>query len=345
MIQQPRLLAAALVIFFSSLSFLGAGTSQETNHERKKTERPQLERSPGTQAQEKENQKGEGFRIGVDVNQVVVNVTVHDRNESMVSGLKEENFQVYEDKVLQTITNFGQVDVPSTIGLVIDTSGSMRKKLDFVVRAAKLFIDKSNPDNELFLVEFHNEISLVEDLTRDFDDIRDALDNMIASGGTALHDAIYLGVDQASQGSEAKKVLLVFTDGQDRDSYYKIEELLAKIRDSDVQVYMIIFMDEDIGAEGGFFGILKSEKDKLKGKMSEIAEATGGKVFYPDKLEDLQAAFSAIADELRNQYRIAYVSTNKVRDGKWREIRVQLASLSNKDTHYRVRTKRGYYAK
>ncbi|MBI2821043.1 MAG: VWA domain-containing protein [Acidobacteria bacterium] len=317
--------------------------AQEQDRERKRTDRPQLGKSEGVAAGE--DQAHEGFRIGVDVNQVVVNATVYNRDGNLVPDLERENFQVYEDKVLQTITNFGQVDVPSTIGLVIDTSGSMKKKIEFVVRAAKLFIEKSNPENELLLIEFNNQVSLVEDFTRDFDDIRDSLDNMISSGGTALYDAIYLGVERAGQGSEAKKVLLVFTDGQDRDSYYKIDELLAKIHDSDIQVYMIVFMDENIGTEGGFFGIMKSEKEKLEKKMSEIAEATGGKVFYPDKLEDLESVFVGIAEELRQQYRIAYISTNKVRDGKWRDIRVQLVNLSGKEQHYRIRTKRGYYAR
>lgn len=332
------------------LSFSAGQTPQEKEKDRKKPEPPQLEKTEGIQATDKENRekkdKQGGFRIGVDVNQVVVNVTVHDRNGGLVSGLKEENFQVYEDKVLQTITNFAQVDVPATIGLVMDNSGSMKRKIDLVAKAAKLFIDKSNSENELFLVEFSQDVNLIEDFTRDFDDVRDSLDNMIVSGGTALYDAVYLAVDKANQGSEPKKVALVFTDGEDKDSYYKLDELLSKIRDSDVQVYMVVFLDEDIGTESGFFGIRKSEKEKLQKKMSEIAEATGGKVFYPDRLEDLPAVFTAIANELRNQYRIAYVTSNKVRDGKWREVRVQLLNLPPKELQqHKIRTKRGYYAR
>ncbi|HEY3130711.1 MAG TPA: VWA domain-containing protein [Acidobacteriota bacterium] len=338
------------VLLSSLLSFSAGQTPQEKEKDRKKSERPQLEKTEGVQAVEKEHKekkdKQGGFRIGVDVNQVVVNVTVHDRNGGLISNLKEQNFQVYEDKVLQNITNFGQVDVPATVGLVMDNSGSMKRKIDLVGKAAKLFIDKSNAENELFLIEFSQDVNLIEDYTRDFDDVRDALDNMIVSGGTALYDAIYLAVDKASQGSEAKKVVLVFTDGEDKDSYYKLDELLSKIKDSDVQVYMVIFLDEDIGTESGFFGIKKSEKEKLQKKMSEIGEATGGKVFYPERLDDLPAVFATIANELRNQYRMAYVSSNKVRDGKWREIRVQLANLQPKELQqYKIQTKRGYYAK
>ena len=322
-----------------------AAAQEEQDKDRRKPDRPQLEKSDGAAASERDREQPQGFRIGVDVNQVVVNLTVHDRNGVLVSGLKQENFLLYEDKVQQSITNFGQTDVPSSIGLVIDTSGSMKRRLDVVVRAAKLFVDKTNLESELFLIDFNSQVSLVEDFTRDFDDIRDALDNMISSGGTALYDAIYLGVEKAKQGSEAKRVLLVFSDGQDKDSYYKIDELLGKIGDSDVEVYLVIFLDENIRTDHGFFGVGKSEKEKLQVKMADIAEATGGKVFYPDKLEDLQQVFTSIAEELRNQYRIAYISSNKVKDGKWREIRVQLASVPSKEQNYRIRTRRGYYAK
>ena len=336
------------VIFVLVALLIGGGlqaTTQEKRQDRKKSESPQMEKSEGVAAQQKENSDREGYRVGVDVNQVVVNVTVYDRDDALVTDLKQEHFLIYEDKVQQAITNFGQIDMPSTVGLAIDTSGSMKRKLDFVVRAAKLFVDKSNPENELFLVEFNDKATLVEDFTRDLDDVRDSLDNMIASGGTALYDAIYLAVDEAGRGSEAKKVLLVFTDGEDKDSHYKIDEMLARIRDSDVQVYLIIFVGDDVKSDRGFFGIRKSEKEKLQEKMAEIAEATGGRVFYPDKLEDLDTVFARIANELRNQYRIAYLSSNQVRDGKWREIRVQLASLPPKDSHYRLRTRRGYFAK
>ncbi|HEY2934257.1 MAG TPA: VWA domain-containing protein [Acidobacteriota bacterium] len=340
-----RRLALVSALLLTLCSPLAYATPQEKEN-RKKQDKPQLEKSESAQASEKsqDDKKKGGFRIGVDVNQVVIHVTAHDKNGSLVPGLQKENFQVYEDKVLQTITNFGQVDLPATLGLVIDKSGSMKRKAELVTRAAKQFVDKANPENEFFLIEFSQDVELVEDLTRDFDDIRDALDNMIVSGGTSLYDAIYLGVEKASEGSEPKKVVLVFTDGEDQDSYYKLDELLAKIRDSDVQVYMIVFIDEDIGREGGFFGIKKSEKEKLEKKMSEIAEATGGKVYYPNRLEDLAGVFTSIANELRNQYRIAYVSANLVRDGKWREIRVQLSNLQP-NQQYRIRTKRGYYAK
>lgn len=343
-----------LVIVLACMIGISAAASRETpgqesqqESDRRRTQPslpPQMEKSEGVRQKEAASRDKEGFRVGVDVNQVVVNVSVFDKSDETVTTLKQENFAIYEDKVLQTITNFGIADAPSTVGLAIDASGSMRQKLDFVVRAAKLFIDKSHPDNELFLVEFNDRANLVEEFTRDFDDIRDSLDNMIASGGTALYDAVYLAVEEANRGSESKKVLLVFSDGEDKDSHYKIDELLGRIGDSDVQVYMIIFVGDDLSSDRGFFGIRKSEKEKLQTKMAEIAEASGGKVYYPQKVEDLDQVFAKIATDLRNQYRIAYISANPVRDGKWREIRAQLTSIP-KDAGYRLRTKRGYFAK
>ena len=349
--RRPFLVLALLAASWNAAAAGQAAPPQETQKESETRKGqpsapPQLEKSEGVLNRDKEPQgrEKEGFRIGVDVNQVVVNVTVYDKNEEVVTDLKQESFSVYEDKVLQTITNFGVADTPSTVGLAIDSSGSMKQKLDFVVRAAKLFIDKSHPDNELFLVEFNDQAELVEEFTRDFDDIRDALDNMVATGGTALYDAVYLSVEEANRGAEAKKVLLVFSDGEDKDSHYKIDELLGRIRDSDVQVYLIIFVGDDVKSDRGFFGIRKSEKEKLQSKMTEIAEASGGKVYYPSRVEDLDTVFAKIATELRSQYRIAYISGNPVRDGKWREIRVQLSDHP-KDAKYRLRTKRGYFAK
>src|SRR5690349_14262482 len=149
--RKTQYLHLILALFLSFLSFSAYRGPQEIEKDRNKAERPQLENYEVVQAADKEKsdqQKRGGFRIGVDVNQVVVNVTVHDRNGSLISGLKQENFQIYEDKVLQMVTNFGQVDLPATVGLVMDNSGSMKKKIDLVGKAAKQFVDKSNPDNE-----------------------------------------------------------------------------------------------------------------------------------------------------------------------------------------------------
>jgi Ca-activated chloride channel family protein len=280
------------------------------------------------------------FRTEVD--QVVLYSTVHDKDGNLVSGL-EEDFTVYEDRVEQDITYFGQDDVPSTVGIVIDSSGSMRDKFDLVTDATNLFLSMNNVENELFFITFKGEVRLEEGFTRDVEDIIDALDNVIVSGGTALYDAIYLALDKASKGSELKKSVVVFTDGEDKDSYYSHEDLLEKVEESDVQLYIVAFLDRNLTTSGGFFGIFKSAQEKIKQAIKVIPENTGGEAFFPEKIEELSEIFRAIAYELRHQYRLAYVSSNPVKDGTWRRTDIVLKDAKKRGL--KVRAKKGYYAK
>jgi Ca-activated chloride channel family protein len=278
-----------------------------------------------------------------EVDQVVLYSTVYDQDSNLVSGLQIEDFTVFEDKMEQEITYFGQDDVPSTVGVVIDSSGSMRDKFDLVTDATHLFLSMNNPENELFFISFKGQVRLEEDFTRDVDDIYDALDNMIVSGGTALYDAIYLALDKASEGDEIKRSVVVFTDGEDKDSYYSHEELLEKVEESDVQLYIVSFLDSDLETSGGFFGIFKSAKDKIQQALRELPESTGGAAFFPDQIEELSEIFRSIAYELRHQYRLAYISTNPVKDGSWR--RTDIVIKEAKKRGLKVRAKKGYFAK
>ena len=281
------------------------------------------------------------FRTEVD--QVVIYAAVYDAENKLVSGLTQEDFTVYEDKVQQEISYFGQDDIPSTVGLVIDSSGSMRDKFEMVSQATRLFLSINNSENELFLITFKGAASLEEDFTRDVHDIFDGLDNIVVSGGTALYDAIYLAVDRCREGSEPKKVALVFTDGEDKDSYYAHEELLEKVRESDVQVYIIAFLDHDLSRSGGIFGIFKSQKEKVQETINTIADYTGGQAYFPQEIGELDEVFSSIARELRKQYRFAYVSNNPSRDGKWRDIDVVIGEA--RERGLKVRAKKGYFSK
>lgn len=310
-----------------------AWLSQDGNNSgRKKKEQPSFS-DQGTQRGPVE------FRAEVD--QVVLHAAVYDKEDRLVTGLTKEDFSVFENKVKQQLTYFGQDDLPSTIGLVLDSSGSMRDKMEFVQKASHLFLDLSHPENELFLVDFDDEVVLEEDFTHDVEDIRDALDNIIVSGGTALYDAIYLAVERAHAGSEPKKAAVVFTDGEDRDSYYKFDELIDKIRESEVQVHIVAILDRDLKSEGGFFGIFKSEREKVKEKISSIATETGGKALFADEVEELEGAFRGIAEELRKQYRLSYTSSLP-KDGTWREIDVVVNGAKEKG--YKVRARKGYLA-
>jgi Ca-activated chloride channel family protein len=281
-------------------------------------------------------------RFTADVDQVVVYAAVYDGTGKLVSSLTKEDFEVYEDKILQEVTYFGLDDVPSTIGIVMDVSGSMRGKKEQVDQAAELFLELTHPSNELFLMGFNSKPRLDEDFTRDVEDIRDALFNQIVNGGTALYDAIYLAVEHAAEGSEPKKVIIVFTDGEDKDSYYELNEVVAKVEEADVQVFLVAFLDQGPPDDGGFFGMFKSPTERVAKAMASIAEATGGKALFPQKREDIEEAFRMIANELRNQYRLAYVSNIPQEEGQeaWRSVQVRL--LNAKERGLRVRARKRY---
>lgn len=295
-----------------------------------------------TAAQETPRTPEQPSRFKAAVEQVVLYAAVYDPEGKLISDLKREDFQVFEDKVEQQVNYFQLDDVPVTIGIVMDSSGSMRGRIDMVTNATAAFLDTNHPDNELFLVEFKTEASLEEDFTRDPFDIRDALDNIIISGGTALYDAIFLAVDKAKTGNELKRALLVFTDGEDKNSYYQIEELQEKVRESDVAIYVVAFLSDDLSEDKGLFGVFKSEKQKVERKIQSIADLSGGKAFFPQKIGELEGIFTTIGQELRNQYRIAYTPTNKAKDGKWRDIDVVVQGARKRGL--KVNARKGYYA-
>lgn len=305
--------------------------------ERKRQTKPELEsRSP-----QEPHERQKGYTIGVNVDLVVVHTTVQDKNGHFVGGLKKDLFKVYEDGVAQAISAFSQEDVPISMGIIIDTSGSMRNKIDLVNKAALAFIRASNPDDQVFLVGFNDQVELLEDYTNDLDAITDALDNTIVTGGTALYDAIYLGVQKAQNGVKPKKAIVVITDGEDRDSYYKLDELVAKVQESDVQIYCVGFLNPV--PEKGIFGHWsKSVPERAHDALMRISDETGGKAYFPQKIPEIGNIVSEIAHELRNQYSIGYVSTNAARDGSYRKIRIALDPSSAANNH--VRYRRGYFA-
>jgi len=308
-------------------------SAQDPNSKEKPAEK-QPQTRPGSRS------RGPQFRA--DVDQGVVYAAVCDKAGQLGTDLAKEDFSVLEDKKPQNVSYFGLEDLPSSIGIVIDRSGSMRNKMDQVTEAVQMFLNEMNTENELFLVIFNDQAELEEPFTKDPEDIRDALDNVIVSGGTALYDAIFLALDEVREGSEPRKAILVFTDGEDKDSYYKLEELVQKAQESDVQIHVIAFLDSDLSSDGGFFGIFKSEREKITRGITDIAENSGGKAIFPEKIDDLKAAFTSIAHDLRSQYRLGYVSSNPNRDGSWRRVDVQVTGAKEKGL--KVRAKKGYMA-
>jgi Ca-activated chloride channel family protein len=336
-------LAPALLRFLASpppapaAAWAGGPQQKEQNPERKKAVKPELQPKPGQSTSEEDQQ----FKIGVRVDLVLVYASVTDKNGHFVTGLAKEAFAVYEDGVQQQITTFDQEDVPVSMGFVLDTSGSMRNRFSTVTQAALAFVRSSNPQDQVFLLGFNDEVELLEDFTNDIDLITDALENTIVTGGTALYDAIYLGVQKAQSGVHQKKALVVFTDGEDRDSYYKLDELLSKVQESDVQVFTIGFLNP-VPDKGLFGRWSKSVPEKAHDALQQISDETGAKAFFPKDLSEMGTIASEIAHELRNQYAIGYVSTNSARDGSWRKLKIALNPTAPPGSQ--VRYRRGYVA-
>ncbi len=287
-------------------------------------------------AQEKPKKgKDSDYTLSVDVNLIQLHVSVMDEKDRFVRGLKKEDFSVYEDKVQQELSLFREEDVPVSLGLVIDNSGSMRTKRERVNKAALTFAKTCNPQDEIFLINFNDQVFIDQEFTKSRDDLTDALENLDARGGTSLHDAIYLSLEHIREGKEDKKALLVISDGEDRDSRYKFQSVLEFARESLASIYVIGLLDKE--------GERSNAQKKAAKNLKELAEDTGGKYYFPESVDEVEAICTQIAHEIRNQYTLGYKPTNTRRDGTWRTIIVKLNT--NKNAKKLVaRTKRGYYA-
>ncbi|PYV90458.1 MAG: VWA domain-containing protein [Acidobacteria bacterium] len=279
--------------------------------------------------------KDSDYTLKVDVNLITLHVSVMDDKDQIIKGLKKEDFAVYEDKIQQEISLFKEEDVPVSLGLVIDNSGSMRTKRERVNKAAITFVRTSNPQDEIFLINFNDQIYIDQDFTRNHDDLRDALEGIDARGGTALYDAIYLSLEHIREGKEDKKALLLISDGEDRDSRYKFESVLEFARESHASIFVIGLFDKE--------GERSRAQKKAAKALKELAEETGGKYYFPESVDEVEAICTQVAHEIRNQYTLGYKPTNTRRDGSWRTVNVKLNN--NKNSKKLVaRTKRGYYA-
>lgn len=279
-------------------------------------------------------------RLLVDIDLVLVNVTVTDPYNRLVTGLSKEHFEVEEDKQPQEILYFSTEDVPLSLGVVFDVSGSMDRanKLERAARAAVIFLETANPQDEFFVVRFNDEPDLLTGFTHHAENLLGRLVTIKAKGRTALMDAIYLALDEMRDAHNARKALLVISDGGDNHSRYTVRDVLNAVRESDVQVYAIGIFDP-LGA--------RSEPEIVWGPslLSKIAETTGGRLFPIElyNIDQLPDVAEKISIELRNQYILGYRPSNKRRDGTWRKINVKLTppkGLPRLDLHSR----QGYYA-
>jgi Ca-activated chloride channel family protein len=295
----------------------------------------QRERPPQRQEAQSQNPDGDSIKITTEMVQLDVKVT--DQNGRPVSWLTKNDFAVYEDKVNQIVESVSAEEAPVSMGLVIDTSGSMRPKLYTVADAARDLIRQMRRDDEAFLVQFKIEADLIQEFTSNRRELEDALGDLYAGGGTALLDAIIATADHAHEkGQRRKKALVVITDGLDRNSSMKEKEVIEAMKEDEVQVYLVGFVDEE--ESGGFFS--RSPAKKAKQLLTRLAEDSGGRAFFPTDVSEMPAIAAQIAKELRAQYVISYYPSNSRRDGSFRSVRVAV-----KNRKLIAQTRQGYYAR
>jgi VWFA-related protein len=247
---------------------------------------------------------------------------------------------IFEDNVQQQIKIFRHEDIPLSLGLVIDNSGSMRNKRERVNSAALAFARESNPEDETFIVNFDDAAYLEQDFTGSIGDLIDALENVDTRGETALYDAVYLSVNHVKEGKKDKRVLLLISDGEDNVSKYGFNKVVEALRESKVTLYAIGLLEEN-DQRGGLFK--KPPSKKAKEVLQKFAEITGGRAYFPKSLDEVEQLVKDVAHEIRNHYTISYTPTNKKLDGSWREVRVKVNPPKN-TSKVTVHTKQGYYA-
>jgi Ca-activated chloride channel family protein len=275
--------------------------------------------------------------VRVNTELVTLNVRVIDRNNRPIDNVKQNEFRVFEDGEPQPIEFFAKEEVPINYGLAIDTSGSLRSQIQSVIDAARVIIGSNKPGDETFIERFisSDKIETVQDFTADKNLALDGLDSLYIEGGqTAVIDGVYLAAEHVAEykkGDEndrRRRALIVITDGEDRNSFYKQEQLFSRLREEDVQIYVIGFVNE-LEKEGGF--VRKSPREKAVNLLNRLATETGGRAFFPQSLSDLPQIANDIIRDLRTQYVMAYNPTNKARDGSYRSIKVTVSEDVGRD--------------
>ncbi len=284
-----------------------------------------------TRGQPQQQQEGEGAVFRADTRLVVLPATVVDKNGHLVTSLPQKAFKVFENGVEQQIRFFKREDVPVSMGIVIDNSGSMRDKRQKVEASAMTLVKASNPIDEIFIVNFNDEAFLDRDFTSKPKELDEGLTKIDSRGGTAMRDAVLMSMDHVKQKAKRdKKVLLVITDGDDNSSANSLEKLVREAQQSEVLVYAIGLLTEEA----------QREAKRAKRALDNLTEATGGQSYYPKELGEVDKIAQKVAHEIRNQYVIAYSPANQTLDGSFRQIKVT-ATGPNRPT---VRTRSGYYA-
>lgn len=273
-------------------------------------------------------------RLKVDVDLVLVPVTVTDDSNRLVLGLEKENFQLFENKQLQLLKTFSSTDIPISIGVIFDTSGSMVSKIDRAREAVMAFLKTANPEDEFFMITFADDPTELVDFTNSPEEIQNHLILTQPKGMTALLDAIYMGIAKLSHARYSRKALLIISDGGDNHSRFTEHDVKAFVKEADVMIYAI----------GVYDRYFRTEEESLgPALLTAVSELTGGRSFTLDNPNDLPDIAGKIGTELRNQYVLGYRPQPTVRDGKWHKIRVKLLPPKGLP-HLSVYARQGYYA-
>ncbi len=271
--------------------------------------------------------------LKVDVDLVLVPVTITDPMNRLVTGLEKENFELFEGGSKEDIKSFSSEDAPVSLGVIFDSSGSMSSKMDRAKDAVMEFFKTANPQDEFFMITFSDEPEVINDFTSSVEDIQGKLVFTVPRKRTALLDAIYMGITKMREAKYPKKALLIISDGGDNHSRYTESEIKALVKEADVMIYAIGIYDR----------YFPTEEERLgPALLGEITELTGGRAFTVENPNDLADVATKIGVELRNQYVLGYRPKIVVRDGKWRKIRVKLLPPKGLPP-LRVYARTGYY--
>jgi Ca-activated chloride channel family protein len=276
-------------------------------------------------------------RFNVDTTLVLIPASVTDKVNRFVLGLHKEDFHLFEDGVEQAIANFSGEDVPLSIGLVFDTSGSMGEKLRISREAVLQFMKTMNSQDEAFLIEFGDRAQLLSGFTNQFEEIQKKLVSVQPAGLTAMLDGAELALREMKKAKNARKAILIVSDGGDNNSKYSAAEIQSLVREADVQVYAMGVFEPEI-----LPGLTREEVSGPR-LLSQLAEQTGGRAFSATDPNDLPSVAARIGIELRNQYVLAYSPKNQTQDGKYRKVDVKVSEplgVPNLNVHWRL----GYYA-
>ncbi|HKY32655.1 MAG TPA: VWA domain-containing protein [Candidatus Polarisedimenticolia bacterium] len=259
------------------------------------------------------------------VDRVIVTATAVDDDRRFVAGLTRDDFSLFEDDVAQPIIDFSLEARPITMALLIDTSGSMREELEEVQEAAKSFVETLRPEDKALIIDFDENVYLLQELTADRNLLRHAIEGTDAEGGTAFYDALFAAY-RAMRGIDGRKTIVMLTDGADTNSRFSYQKVLEWTKTHEVSIYAI-----GMGATVLDVGIRSS--------LKQLSDETGGRAFFPKSAADLAGVYQQIAQDLKSQYYITYSPSNRSLDGSWRKIRLETAAKGVK-----LKTRRGYYA-